>query len=215
MCLKTKRPRRTGTRASATMQTHVAPATASIPVVAQGTNLMRPGPASSEPGHVQHQLQFQHRFLYPRLHQTPTCPGPGLSKPASAESVTGFSIEETEDAIRVLLTESQRMSEFKLGRHKLLGDEIASQGLYIVDVPSDGNCQFATLVIGLTTLLENPPSDNHGLRSLIVKHLLTNKESLEMGQQLAFVHGDATFREGVLFFPHTAMGKTITRYREN
>ena len=81
---------------------------------------------------------------------------------------------------------------------ELLGDEIASQGLYIVDVPSDGKCQFAALVIGRTTLVENPPSANHGLRSLIIEHLRANEASLETGQHLAFVHGDATFREGAL-----------------
>ena len=97
------------------------------------------------------------------------------------------------------------MTEFKLERHKLLGHEIALQGLYIVDVPSDGNCQFEALAIGLDELGEHPPCDCqvHVLRDRIVEYLLANKELFETGQQQAFLHGDPSFKRTSC--PPTAM----------
>ena len=100
--------------------------------------------------------------------------------------------------MRVSLMESRRMTEFKLERHKLLGHEIALQGLYIVDVPSDGNCQFEALAIGLGELGDHPPCDCQVLRDIIVDYLLANKELFETGQQQAFLHGDPSFKEDVL-----------------
>ena len=51
----------------------------------------------------------------------------------------------------------------------MLGDELRPQNLYIIDVPSDGNCQFAALRLGLVTLVEDPPDDDQqGVRDKIV-----------------------------------------------
>ena len=101
--------------------------------------------------------------------------------------------------------EDQKMTEFKLKRHKLLGDELDPLGLYIIDVLSDGSCQFAALVVGLATLVDHPPSSDQELRNRIVNYLLANRELLEEGQQLGFQHGDAAFRGDVL----SAYGDTL------
>ena len=57
-------------------------------------------------------------------------------------------MEETNESIRVSLLEDQEMTEFNLKRHKLLGDKLSPLDLYIIDVPSDGSCQFAALETG-------------------------------------------------------------------
>ena len=78
--------------------------------------------------------------------------------------------------------EEQRITKFKIKRHKLLGDKLDLQGLYIIDVPSDGNCQFAALALGLVELGEHPPCDYQVLRNRIVDYLLANKGLFETGQ---------------------------------
>ena len=110
------------------------------------------------------------------------------------------------DAMHMPPLEDQQITEFKLNRHKLLGDELDPLGLYTTDVPNDGSCQFAALVVGLATLVEHPPSSDQELRNQIADYLLANKESLEVGQQLSFQHGDAAFRKGAL----SAYGNTYT-----
>ena len=94
--------------------------------------------------------------------------------------------------------EDQKITEFKLKRHKLLGVELEPLGLYIIDVLSDGSCQFAALITGLETLVEDPSSSIQGLRDQLVNYLLGNRVSLEEGQQIGFLHGDPDFKKDVL-----------------
>ena len=79
---------------------------------------------------------------------------------ASAEAVADLSIEETDDAMRMSLLEDQKITDFKLRRHKLLSDALAKLGRYIIDVPIDGSCQFAAPLVELTPLIEHPPPDD-------------------------------------------------------
>ena len=101
--------------------------------------------------------------------------------PAPAETDAGLSVEETNGSIRVSLLEDQEIDRFNLKRHKLLGDELCPQKLYIIDVPSDGSCQFATLRLGLVTLVEDPPADDQGMRDKTVDCLFVTRELLEDG----------------------------------
>ena len=57
-----------------------------------------------------------------------------------------------------------KITEFKLRRHKLLSDELVPLGRYIIDVPSNGSCQFAALVVGLAPLVKHPSFDDQELR---------------------------------------------------
>ena len=116
---------------------------------------------------------------------------------APAVAVASFSVEETNEYMRVTLLENREMTAFSLKRHKLLGDELVPLDLYIIDVPSDGNCQFEALKLGLATLVEHPPTGNQEVRNRIADYLLAHKGSLEGGQQLSFQYGDNVFREAV------------------
>ena len=118
--------------------------------------------------------------------------------PAPAQTNVGFSVEETNGSIRVSLLEDQEVTEFNLKRHKLLGDNLSPPGLYIIDVPSDGSCQFTALELGLATLVEDPPASDQGVRDQIVDYLLANRELLEKGQQTSFQYSDSVFKEAVL-----------------
>ena len=79
---------------------------------------------------------------------------------APAEAVAGFSIEETDDTMRISLLEDQKINVFRLRRHKLLSDALAPLGRYVIDVPSDGSWKFSALLAGLTPLIEHLPSDD-------------------------------------------------------
>ena len=117
--------------------------------------------------------------------------------PAPAETDAGFSVEETNESIRVSLLEDQKVARFHIERHKLLGDKLRPQDLYIIDVPGDGSCQFAALRLGLVKLVEDPPADDQEVRNKIVDYLLENKKLFKDGQQARFLHGDSDFKEAV------------------
>ena len=63
----------------------------------------------------------------------------------------------------------------------ILSDALTPLGRYVIDVPNDGSCQFAALLVGLTPLIKHPPSDDQELTEEIVTYLLANKESLQEG----------------------------------
>jgi hypothetical protein len=117
--------------------------------------------------------------------------------PAPGGTDAGFSVEELNDSMHVSLLEEQEVARFHMKRHKLLGNELHPLNQYIFDVPGDGSCQFAGIRLGLEELMENPPADDQEVRNVIVDYLLENRESLEDGQQISFLHGDSDFREAV------------------
>lgn len=106
-------------------------------------------------------------------------------------------MEETNESIRVSLLKDQKIAKFNLKRHKLLGDKLRPRNLYIIDVPSDGSCQFAAPRLGLDTLVNDPPADDQGMREKNADYLLANRELLEDGQQASFPHGGPNFKEAV------------------
>ena len=188
ICSCVKRPRRNETGMSATRQTRIAPTSTQAPAVGQ---LAPPEPPK-----------------LPKTTPNINRPGAKMSRhsrakteasAASAEAVADLSIEETDDAMRMSLLEDQKITDFKLRRHKLLSDALAPQGRHTIDVSSDGSCQSAALLVELTPLIEHPPPDDQKLREWIVTYiyLLANKESLQEGQQLGFQHGDPAHRKGV------------------
>ena len=65
-------------------------------------------------------------------------------------------------------------------------------------MPSDDNCQFTALMLGVATLVEHPPTGDQEVRDQIADYLLAHKGLLEEGQQLNFPYGDAVFKEAVL-----------------
>ena len=124
---------------------------------------------------------------------------------APVEAVASFSVKETNDAMRVSLLEDQKITEFSLKRHKLLGNKLDPLDVHTISVPSDGNCQFAALELGLVTLVEHAAALELGLANWPPGSERPNfrlpageQRVAREGHRLSFQYGDAVFRGATL-----------------